>query len=160
MSNSDFVVRPIASCDRSRWQELWEGYTRFYEREPTEIITNHLWSRIMNPKSLVNAVVAEDGSQIVVGIANYILHENTRTLSSVCYLQDLFVDLKIRRNGAGRSMLDWLLSEMKIQGWANLYWNTKENNYRARGLYDRYTQHSGFLRYALQNSERHLRSIE
>ena len=48
-------------------------------------------------------------------------------------------------------MIDWLVAEMKAQGWSRLYWNTKENNYRARGLYDKYTPHSGFLRYVINN---------
>ena len=42
---------------------------------------------------------------------------------------------------------------MKAQRWSRLYWNTKENNYRARGLYDKYTPHSGFLRYVVNNPE-------
>ena len=46
-------------------------------------------------------------------------------------------------------LIDWLVEEMKLQGWSRLYWNTKENNYRARGLYDKYTPHSGFLRYVV-----------
>ena len=46
-----------------------------------------------------------------------------------------------------------LVAEMKAQGWSRLYWNTKENNYRARGLYDKYTPHSGFLRYVVVNPE-------
>ena len=44
-------------------------------------------------------------------------------------------------------------AEMKQQGWSRLYWNTKENNYRARGLYDKYTPHSGFLRYVVNNPD-------
>jgi hypothetical protein len=34
---------------------------------------------------------------------------------------------------------------MKAQDWTRLYWNTRENNSRARGLCDKYTPHSGFL---------------
>ena len=48
-------------------------------------------------------------------------------------------------------VIDWLVEEMKTQGWSRLYWHTKENNYRARGLYDKYASHSGFVRYALHN---------
>jgi ribosomal protein S18 acetylase RimI-like enzyme len=51
--------------------------------------------------------------------------------------------------GVGKQLIDWLVAECKAQKWSRLYWNTKENNYRARGLYDRYTPHSGFLRYVL-----------
>jgi GNAT superfamily N-acetyltransferase len=49
----------------------------------------------------------------------------------------------------GKRLIDWLLEETKRQGWSRLYWNTKENNYRARGLYDKYAPHSGFLRYVV-----------
>ena len=44
-------------------------------------------------------------------------------------------------------------AQMHAQRWSRLYWNTKENNYRARGLYDKYTPHSGFLRYVINNKQ-------
>jgi hypothetical protein len=46
-------------------------------------------------------------------------------------------------------LIDWLMAESKTRGWSRLYWHTKETNYRARGLYDKYTRHSGFLRYVI-----------
>ncbi|MGH9746848.1 MAG: hypothetical protein ACRD59_12155 [Candidatus Acidiferrales bacterium] len=49
-------------------------------------------------------------------------------------------------------MIEWLVTEMKARGWSSLYWHTKEDNYRARGLYDKFTPHSGFLRYVIKNS--------
>jgi hypothetical protein len=42
---------------------------------------------------------------------------------------------------------------MKRQGWARLYWNTAETNYRGRMLYDKYTLQNGFLKYAIENDE-------
>ena len=147
------IIRRIEARDEKRWRELWDAYARFYEREPVEAITRHTWSRIMDPAAPVHAIVAERESDGVIGMANYLLHENTSTLTQVCYLQDLFVDPQLRAAGAGRQMIDWLVAEMKAQGWSRLYWATKENNYRARGLYDKYTPHSGFLRYVITNPE-------
>jgi len=149
----DAKIRPIEARDESRWRELWAGYTRFYEREPDEAVTRHLWARIVDPVAPVYAIVAERGGDGVVGMANYILHENTSTLTPVCYLQDLYVDPALRAGGVGRQLIDWLVAQMKANRWSRLYWNTKENNYRARGLYDKYTPHSGFLRYVIQNPE-------
>jgi GNAT superfamily N-acetyltransferase len=142
-------IRRIESRDEPRWRELWDGYTRFYEREPSVAITRHAWARIMDPASPVHAIVAERAGAGVIGIANYIIHDNTWTLTPVCYLQDLFVDPAERAAGAGKQLIDWLLAEAKRQGWSRVYWNTRENNYRARGLYDKYTPHSGFLRYVV-----------
>jgi GNAT superfamily N-acetyltransferase len=146
------TIRRIEARDQPRWRELWDGYTRFYEREPDETVTRHTWARIMDPKAPVHAIVAEHEGEGVVGIANYLLHENTLTLTPVCYLQDLFVDPAMRAGGTGKQLIDWLVAEMAAQGWARLYWNTKENNYRARGLYDKYAPHSGFIRYVLYNA--------
>jgi GNAT superfamily N-acetyltransferase len=145
-------IRPIEPRDEARWRELFDAYTRFYEREPDEPVTRHTWSRMLDPASSVFGIVAEHEGR-VVGIANYLLHENTSTLTPVCYLQDLFVDPQARANGVGKRLIDWLVAQMKAQGWSRLYWATKENNYRARALYDRFTPHSGFLRYVVMNPD-------
>ena len=146
------LVRPAQVRDEPRWRELFDAYTRFYEREPDDAISRHAWARIHDPKSPVFAAVAEADGR-VVGIANYLVHESTSALQPVCYLQDLFVDPAQRGGGVGKLLIDWLIAEMKARGWSRLYWSTRETNYRARGLYDQYTPHSGFLRYVVNNPE-------
>jgi GNAT superfamily N-acetyltransferase len=148
------TIRRIEARDEARWRELWDGYCRFYERPPDAAVANFAWARIMDAASPVHAIVAERAGDGVIGIANYIIHENTATLAPVCYLQDLFVDPDCRAAGTGKLLIDWLVAEMRRQGWARLYWATRENNYRARGLYDKYTPHSGFLRYVIDNGAR------
>ncbi len=145
------TIRKIAARDEARWQVLWDGYCRFYLREPDARITQHLWDRITDIAAPVHAIVAEDANQHVIGIANYLIHDNTTTLTPVCYLQDLFVDPAQRAVGVGQQLIDWLVAEMQAQRWSRLYWSTRENNYRARGLYDKFTPHSGFLRYVINN---------
>jgi len=144
------TIRAIEARDEPRWRELWESYCLFYEREPSEARTRHAWARIMDAATPVHGVVAEDAREGVIGMANYVIHENTATLTPVCYLQDLFVDPGRRAAGVGKQLIDWLLAESKAQGWSRVYWHTRENNYRARGLYDKYTPHSGFLRYVVE----------
>jgi GNAT superfamily N-acetyltransferase len=145
-------IRRIEAGDEPRWRELWDGYTRFYEREPREALTRRTWARIMDPGSPIDAIVAEHRGR-VMGIANYLTHESTLAVMPVCYLQDLFVDPACRGAGLGRAMIDWLVAEMKARGWARLYWNTRADNAQARALYDRYTPESGFVRYVLHNAE-------
>jgi GNAT superfamily N-acetyltransferase len=145
------TIRPIEARDEARWRELWDGYCRFYERDLSDVVTAHTWTRLMDASSPVHAVVAEREADGVIGMANYIIHENTWTMTPVCYLEDLFVDPDRRAAGVGRELIDWLLGEVIRQGWSRLYWNTRDTNYRARGLYDKYTPHSGFLRYVIDN---------
>ncbi len=144
-------IRKIEERDRQRWGELWAGYCKFYDRDMSEAVTEYTWTRIMDAVSPVKAIVAERDDDGVIGMANYIIHDNTWTLTPVCYLEDLFVFPDKRAAGVGKQLIDWLVDEMKAQRWSRLYWNTKETNYRARGLYDKYTPHSGFLRYVINN---------
>ena len=142
------TIRRIEVRDQARWRELWDGYTRFYEREPSEPVTRHAWARIMDEHSPVHAIVAERDGEII-GIANYVIHESTSLLAPVCYLQDLYVDPLVRAGGVGRQLIDWLLDEARERGWSRVYWTTKENNYRARGLYDSYPPRSEFVQYRI-----------
>jgi hypothetical protein len=56
----------------------------------------------MDDAAPVHAIVAEHGSDGVIGIANYVLHEHTLGLTPVCYLSDLFVDPAQRAAGVGK----------------------------------------------------------
>jgi GNAT superfamily N-acetyltransferase len=143
------VIRPAYADDEPRWRDLWDSYTRFYEREPEDSLTRHTWSRILDDATPIHAVVADSDEFGVVGIANYVIHESTSTLAPVCYLQDLYVDPAIRSHGVGRQLLEWLFVEAAARNWQRLYWQTREDNYQARALYDRFTPHSGFVRYVL-----------
>jgi len=145
----DSFIRPIEARDRARWEPLWDGYTRFYEREPREDVTTHLWTRLMDPRSSVHGIVSDHPKLGVIGLAHYILHDSTSLLTPVCYLQDLFVDPAVRAKGAGKQLIDWLVEKMNAEGWSRLYWNTKEDNYRARGLYDKFTPRDPFVRYSI-----------
>jgi ribosomal protein S18 acetylase RimI-like enzyme len=145
------TIRKIDAPDEERWRVLWDGYNRFYEREVSEDITRHTWARLLDPASALHAIVAAQANGRVIGIANFIIHESTSAIQSVCYLQDLYVDPDCRSRGVGKQLIDWLKTEMEAQRWSRLYWHTRETNYRARGLYDKYGPHSGFVRYVILN---------
>ncbi|MBA2686072.1 MAG: GNAT family N-acetyltransferase [Gemmatimonadaceae bacterium] len=154
MPKAPITIRTLTPADDPRWRVLFDAYARFYEREPDEAITSHLRARIYDPESPANAIVALDERGYVIGMANYLTHESTTQLAPVCYLQDLFVDPEHRGGGVGEQLIDWLIAEMRSRGWSRLYWSTKETNYRARSLYDKYTLESGFLKYSLDNAAR------
>lgn len=146
------TVRPVERQDEMRWRELFEGYCAFYKRDPSEALTAHTWTRIMDSTVPVHAIVAHHAANGVIGIANYLVHEHTLGLTPACYLADLFVDPAQRAAGVGKQLIDWLVEEMKRQRWCRLYWHTRVSNYRARGLYDKFTSHSDFVRYTVYSA--------
>jgi GNAT superfamily N-acetyltransferase len=145
-------VRDLTDADEHAWRRLWAGYCNFYEVVLPDSTTDRTWLRLMDPNSTIKGLVIEDPSGRVVGLCNFILHENTWTVAPVCYLEDLFVDPSLRGGGVGEAMIAELTDRMRANGWARIYWNTKENNYRARGLYDKFSKADGFVRYVIKNS--------
>ena len=93
----------------------------------------------MDPASPVHAIVAERPRDGVIGMANYIIHENTWTLTPVCYLEDLFVEPKLRGLGLGKALLQRVAAIAVEKGcqrmqWQVLDWNTPAVEfYRAMG---------------------------
>jgi ribosomal protein S18 acetylase RimI-like enzyme len=62
----------------------------------------------------------------------------------VCYLQDLFVDVMVRRQGCGAKLIEAVAAIARERGCERLYWTTKEDNATARSLYDRIARFNGF----------------
>lgn len=141
------VIRSLEVSDEADWRRLWAEYLVFYKATLPESITDGTWAKLIGDDAVFIGTVAEvDGR--VVGIANSILHPTTWSESQFCYLNDLYVDPAIRGKGIGKMLIDDLIAKSETNGWARLYWSTKEDNVVARRLYDRYGAADGFVRYA------------
>ncbi|MEZ0306298.1 MAG: N-acetyltransferase family protein [Ramlibacter sp.] len=143
------TIRAALPADEATWRKLWQAYCEFYDASPGPEVTNRTWKRILDPDSAVMCIVAEVEGQ-VYGFANCVVHENTWETQPVCYLEDLFVIPSARGHGIGRSLIEWLRNAMRAEGWARLYWVTREDNQQARKLYDRFTEADGFVRYVIK----------
>lgn len=143
------LIRPAVPADEAAWKSLWRGYCDFYGVTLPEAVTARTWARILDPDSGVLCIVAEVDA-VVCGFANCVIHENTWEMQPVCYLEDLFVLPSARGRGVGKALIDWLRNAMRAEGWARLYWTTREDNAQARSLYDQFTKADGFVRYVLK----------
>ena len=147
---SNLSIRPISIHDYEQWFALWGGYNAFYKREgPTALdpeITRTTWNRFFDNSEPVFALVAELNGKLV-GIAHYLFHRSTSATQPVCYLQDLFTSEDLRGKGVGRALIDGVHMKAKQAGSARFYWLTHETNERARNLYDKVAERSGFIVY-------------
>ncbi|HEY2035084.1 MAG TPA: GNAT family N-acetyltransferase [Rhizomicrobium sp.] len=138
------IVREARKDDFAQWEPLWDGYTRFYEREPDAKIT--LWNRAFDVYEPIHILVAEMDGRIV-GIVHYLYHRSTSLIGPVCYLQDLFTEDGLRGKGVGRALIEAVYAKAKEAGAARVYWMTHETNTTAMKLYDNIAEKSGFLQY-------------
>ncbi len=143
------VIRPAEAGDESDWRRLWAGYCDFYGVVVPEETTAATWRRILDPEAQIDAVLATRSGE-TVGFANYVLHPFTWGDRPTCLLEDLYVSPASRGDGIGRQLIDHLVRLGEAEGWARLYWHTREENAAARRLYDRFCPADGFVRYTIR----------
>lgn len=140
------IVRAIDVHDEPHWRELWAGYLAFYENSDLDPkITDHTWAMLSGIREDAFGYVAHmDGT--MVGIVHCVVHANTWLDMPVCYLEDLFVGVNARGNGAGRALIEAVYDHARTEGWPQVYWRTAESN-PARALYDKVADKIDFVTY-------------
>ena len=69
--------------------------------------------------------------------------------AEVGFLDDLFVDPDRRGGGTGAALLRRVDEIAASHGWSVVRWITRDNNYRARGLYDGLSHRSDWITYEM-----------
>jgi GNAT superfamily N-acetyltransferase len=147
---TEISIRPVNRLDYDQWLPLWSGYNAFYGRSgPTALpneITQITWARFFDAYEPIFALVAETNGQLV-GLAHYLFHRSTTTITPICYLQDLFTSESARGKGIGKALIKGVGEQAKNTGTTRLYWHTHESNKTARRLYDQVAENTGFIVY-------------
>ena len=129
------IIRPITLSDKARWLELFKEYVIFYKSKVSDEQFELTWQRIHSDFNMYGLIAELDGQ--IVGIAHYIFRPSTWDVEDFCYLEDLFVDPKVRGAGVGRALISELEKIATAKGSKRLYWTTATDNEVARKLYDK-----------------------
>ena len=129
------TIRPITLSDKSRWLELFREYVIFYKSKVSDEQFELTWQRIHSDFNIYGLIAELDGQ--IVGIAHYMFRPSTWDVEDFCYLEDLFVDPKVRGTGVGRALINELEKIAIAKGSKRLYWTTATDNKVARKLYDK-----------------------
>jgi GNAT superfamily N-acetyltransferase len=140
----------VSAADEPVWRVLWDGYCEFYETVVPPDVTAETWRRLLEPGGPVEGLVAERDGE-VVGFVNCVIHPSTWATAESCYLEDLFVSPAARGTGAGRALIEAVVERARSRGLEKVYWHTREDNSRARALYDTFTKADDFVRYVVSS---------
>jgi ribosomal protein S18 acetylase RimI-like enzyme len=140
-------VRPLAAEDRERWRALYAAYAAFYRVGQTDEQAERTWSWLLDPAHEVEGLVVVDGSGHVAGLAH--VRPFARPLSATVggFLDDLHVEEQARGTGAVDALLQALQDLATERGWSVVRWITADDNYRARGKYDRVAVRTSWITY-------------
>ncbi|MBF9068359.1 GNAT family N-acetyltransferase [Streptacidiphilus fuscans] len=141
------VSAPTAE-DYPRWRELFIGYATFYHVELTEERLAESWAWIHDVNHPVECLLARDADGTAIGLAHF-APDHSPLRGTRGFLHDLFVDPARRGSGAVDALLGELRRIARERGWYQIRWNTADDNYRARAVYDRHGEKTPFLLYVM-----------
>jgi GNAT superfamily N-acetyltransferase len=128
-------IRPISQNDKTRWLELFKQYIEFYKSQLSNEQYELTWQRINSEYNMHGLLAEKDGQ--IIGLAHFIFRPDTWEVADFCYLEDLYVDPRVRGVGVGRALIKAVEQIAIEKGSKRLYWTTAEDNEVARKLYDK-----------------------
>lgn len=142
-------IRQVQAGDRAGWDGLYAGYAAFYRVEQTEAMRDRVWGWIHDPAQVTEGLVAVDGGRLI-GLAHFRSFNRPLAASVGGFLDDLFVDPAARGSGAAEALLRAVADVGRDRGWTVIRWITADDNYRARGLYDRVAERTKWVTYDIR----------
>ena len=130
------MIREIQLKDKERWQKLYKGYADFYKVEMNNKILQTVWDWLYDKSHELKGIGYEiDGK--IVGIAHYRKLLSPLKGKYIGYLDDIFVDPEYRGQKIGKKLLNEIKEISKTNGWNLVRWQTDEDNFTAKKLYDK-----------------------
>ena len=143
------MIRHIKIEDKKDWERLFRGYADFYKVEMNDEILKTVWKWLIDQSHEVNGLVYEENSKIIA-LAHYRKMPSPLRGKYIGFLDDLFVDPKYRR----KKIAEKIFKELKVisdkKGWGLIRWITRNNNEKAKNLYDKISEKTTWDTYELK----------
>lgn len=130
------TIRPVEARDEARWCELYAGYRAFYRLPVDADAVATTWTWIRDGAHDLLGLVAVDGEDHLVSLANLRWFARPSTATRGLYLDDLFTAPEARGAGVATALLDRAAQIAHEQGASVVRWITAADNATARSVYD------------------------
>ena len=143
------MIRDIHLKDKKEWEKLYKSYADFYKVEMNDKILQTVWKWLHDKSHEVNGLVYEVDENIV-GLAHYRRMPSPLRGQDIGFLDDLFVDPEHRGQRIGEKLINKLKEISKSKRWNLVRWITREDNLRAKSLYNRISEKTTWDVYELK----------
>ena len=143
------MIREIKLIDKEEWEALYRGYADFYKVEMKDEILKTVWSWLQDRNHDVKGIVYEHENK-VVGLAHYRRMPRPLRGKYIGFLDDIYVEPKYRGKKIGEKLIHELNEISKKNNWGLVRWVTRNDNIRAKSLYDRIAKKTTWDLYELK----------
>ena len=143
------MIRDIQLQDKKEWIKLYRDYADFYKVEMNNKILQTVWNWLHDKNHEVNGIVYEVNGSIVA-LAHYRKMPSPLRGQDIGFLDDLFVDPEYRGQKIGEKLINKMKEISKSKSWSLVRWITRDDNARAKSLYDRVSEKTNWDVYELK----------
>ena len=143
------MIREIQLKDKEQWEKLYRGYADFYKVEMNDKILQTIWSWLHDKSHDDEGLVYEVEDKII-GLAHYRRMPSPLRGQYIGFLDDLFVDPKYRGQKIGEKLINQMKEISISRGWNLVRWITRNDNTKAKSLYDRVSEKTTWDVYELK----------
>ncbi len=118
------------------WIELYHKYAEYYQVDIPKDNFDLTWKWLTSENYPFWGILADVDSKIV-GFAHFRSLPSPLDSCEVGFLDDLFVLQEYRGKKIGYSLIEKVHQIGKSKNWPYINWITKDDNYKARTLYDK-----------------------
>lgn len=126
----------LESSHYNSWVRLYKKYAEFYEYKVTNKSLSKTWSWLNDDNHPLKGIIAKK-NEMLVGFAHYRAMPSPLDGCDAGFLDDLYLLPEYRGEKIGEFLIQRIKKEAKEKNWPYVSWITKDDNYRARTLYDR-----------------------
>ena len=136
MNNSSVKIRDIKIEDKNDWHILFLGYANFYQVEIDDDIINTVWKWLHTPEHELQGIVGEINNK-VIAFAQYRGMPSSLGGEDIGFLDDLYVHPDFRGQKIGEKLIEQLKQISIEKKWNLVRWITRDNNVRAKKVYNK-----------------------
>ena len=143
------MIRKINIKDKENWKKLYKGYADFYKSSINEKILDTVWSWLMDKNHEVKGIVYEINGNLAA-LAHYRAMPRPLKGKHIGFLDDLYVDATYRNQKIGQKIMDEIKVISKSERWDLVRWITRQDNVKAKSLYDKISEKTNWEVYEMQ----------
>ena len=150
MNNSPVKIRSIKIEDKDDWKALFQMYADFYKVKINENTVTIVWQWLHTSEHELQGLVGEINSK-VIAFAHFRRMPSPLRGKDIGFLDDLYVHPDFRGQKIGEKLIKQLKQISKDKRWNLVRWITRDNNIRAKKVYDKISNKTNWDVYELSS---------
>ena len=148
MNNKILKIRDVKIEDKNDWTVLFQEYAIFYQVKIDDSIINTVWEWLNVPGHELQGLVGEINNK-VIAFAHYRRMPSSLRGKDIGFLDDLYVLPECRGQQIGEKLIEQLKKISIDKKWNLVRWITRDNNIRAKKVYDKVSNLTNWNMYEL-----------